>query len=184
MKNKMPIVVILLISTIVYYSCKGFGYAPHGHSGCYRRITDSIYKTNNLCKDSILKILASKDLIIKSGRLQSYDPPWDSLRYIISNIPCDTDKIEAYIEFNDKDSKNATIKILYFESTPTEDDSLYVRKTEAFYKCFEQILKENNITAFSSKSETLQSVHSARLGIAVTCAGNKFINLNHVYLHS
>lgn len=143
---KLLLFAIILIVILVDCSCKGLGYAHHGHSGCYLRINDSIYKTNNLSRDSILSILKSKNLIIKTGRLQSYDPPWDSLRYVISNIPCDTNKTEAYIEFNDKHSNMTTIKILYFISTPTEDDTVYLKKTEAFYKCFELILKENNIT--------------------------------------
>ncbi len=143
---KLLLFVILSIIIFIDCSCKGFGYAPHGHSGCYSRINDSIYKTTNLCKDSILSILESKNLVIKTGRLQSYDPPWDSLRYVISNIPCDTGSVEAYIEFNDKKSHNATIRILWFNSTPTEDDSLYLKRTEVYYRCFELLLKENNIT--------------------------------------
>lgn len=141
---KLGVYLVLMLS-LANVSCRGFRPAPLGIHGIYSRINDSVYKTNNLCKDSILDILKSKNLIIKKEYLHKYDPPWDSLRYLISNIPCNLKYIEAYVEFHDKKSNNTTFRILWFNSTPTNDDKLYKKRTEAYYKCFELLLKENNI---------------------------------------
>lgn len=142
-RTSFYLVFILCLANI---SCREFRLAPLGIHGIYSHINDSIvYKTINLSKDSMLAVLKSNNLIVKNGRLHSYDPTWDSLSYLIKKIPCDSEHVEAYIEFQDKKSNNTTFRILWFNSTPTKNDSLYLRKTEAYYKCFEMLLKEKNI---------------------------------------
>lgn len=119
--------------------------APMGVHGQYSLLEETTYKTNNLNKDSILKVLKLNDLTIKEGRLNKYDAPWDSLRYIIGNINCNTQIIEACIEFQDKNSINATFKVLWFNAVPTNDDSVYKMRVKEYSQCFEAILKKNNL---------------------------------------
>lgn len=139
-------VYFFLIIFLIGLSCRGFRQAPLGIHGIYSRNTDSLYKTNNLCKDSVLSILKRQDLVIKKELLHEYDQTWDSLRYLISNIPCGSEHIEAYIEFQDKKSTNTSFRILWFNSKPINDDSLYMEKTKYYYMCFEKILKNSRIT--------------------------------------
>lgn len=139
-------VCVCLTTFLIGLSCRGFRQAPLGLHGIYSRNTDSLYKTNNLCKDSVLSILKKQNLIVKKEILHEYDQPWDSLRYLISNIPCGSEHIEAYIEFQDKKSTNTSFRILWFNSIPINDDSLYVEKTKRYYMCFEKILRNSRIT--------------------------------------
>lgn len=136
----------ILVVIFLLFSCRGFMKpAPIGVHGQYSLLEETSYKTNNLSKDSILKILMLNDLSIKEGRLNKYDPPWDSLRYIIGNINCNAQLIEACVEFQDKNSITSTFKVLWFNAIPTNDDSVYKIRAKEYYQCFEAVLKKNNI---------------------------------------
>jgi hypothetical protein len=124
--------------------------APPGIHGLYSSDDrDAIYKTN-LHKDTLLHELDKEGLVIKSGRLHDYDPPWDSLRYLIDNITCDTQRIEPYIEFR-KDRANGltTFKILWINATPnlSYDTAVYWTLTRKYYNCFDAILKRHKVNS-------------------------------------
>lgn len=114
--------------------------APEGEHGLYSKLNNPVYQSTN-SKDSLLLILKEKHLIIQEGRINKYDAPWDCFRYFISNINCDSQQIEAYIEFQDKKATNATFRVLWFKSVPTNDDSIYNKRTANYYQCFESLLK-------------------------------------------
>lgn len=122
--------------------------APPGIHGNYS-ITgyDPVYKTSNE-KDSLLQRLEKDGLEIKSGRLHDYDPPWDSLRYVIGNIPCGTEKIESYIEFSkEKQDSLTTFRVLWMNAAPNEsyDTALYNTMARKYYDCFETILSRHGV---------------------------------------
>jgi hypothetical protein len=122
--------------------------APEGIHGLYSLADyDPIYKTKD-DKDSLLKYLQMDGLIVKSGRLNDYDPPWDSLRYLVDNIRCDTQNIEPYIEFHkEKQNGFTTFRILWINSTLNEnfDSTLYRTLTKSYYNCFETILQRHGV---------------------------------------
>ncbi|RYE55632.1 MAG: hypothetical protein EOP48_09795 [Sphingobacteriales bacterium] len=144
--------VIAILATLVYkYLPDYLGImkpAPPGIHGLYSlRSYGRIYKTR-YSKDSLLGRLANDGLTIKSGRLHDYDPPWDSLRYLIDNVVCDTQKVEPYIEFRkEKERDSTTFRILWINATPNEsyDTTLYQNLTKKYYDCFETILKRNGV---------------------------------------
>src|SRR5689334_1869962 len=97
-----------LIGLMVYVlkDCRGFmAPAPAGIHGVY--LSDTYHPTYKApaFKGSLLKAFEAGQIIVKRERLHSYDPPWDGLRYLIGNIRCDTEDIEAYIEFSDKNER-------------------------------------------------------------------------------
>ena len=122
--------------------------APPGIHGHYSLADyDPVYKTK-YDKDSLLKQLETDNLLIKSGRLNDYDPPWDSLRYLIGNVRCDTQNIEPYIEFRrEKQNGFTTFRILWINATPNEnyDTTLYQTMTREYYNCFEAILQRHDV---------------------------------------
>lgn len=123
-------------------------YAPPGIHGHYSLPDyDPVYKTK-YDKDSLLKYLEKDGLQIKMGRLNDYDPPWDSLRYLIDNIRCDTQNIETYIEFRREKQKGyITFRILWINATPNEsyDTTLYQKLTKKYFNCFETILQQHAV---------------------------------------
>lgn len=132
-----------LIGFVIYLlkDCKGFmAPAPAGIHGTYSSTSYNPTFKAPVSKDSLLQLLEAGQLQVKSGRLNSYDPPWDSLRYLIGNIRCDTGHIEAYIEFLDKKEAQSTFRILWFNAPPTTDDKVYDRLTSSYYQCFEREL--------------------------------------------
>ena len=122
--------------------------APPGIHGFYSLADyDLIYKTED-DKDMLLHDLENDGLQVKNGRLHDYDPPWDSLRYLIDNISCDTQKIEPYIEFHrGKQNGFTTFRILWINATPNEsyDTILYKNLTKKYYDCFEVILSRHGV---------------------------------------
>jgi hypothetical protein len=122
--------------------------APPGIHGLYSLADyDPVYKIK-YDKDSLLKHLETDGLLIKSGRLNDYDPPWDSLRYLIDNIRCDTQSIEPYIEFRrEKQNGLTTFRILWINAAPNEsyDTTLYQAMTKKYYNCFETILRRHEV---------------------------------------
>jgi len=122
--------------------------APPGIHGLYSLVDyDPVFKTKYE-KDSLLEQLETDGLIIKSGRLHDYDPPWDSLRYLIDNVRCETQNIEAYIEFRrTKQDSFTTFRILWINAAPNEsyDTTLYETLTKKYYNCFETILKRHDV---------------------------------------
>src|SRR5579875_3593798 len=113
--------------------------APPGIHGLYSLANyDPVYKTKH-DKDSLLKQLEIDGLIIKSGRLHDYDPPWACLRYLIDNLRCDTQNIEPYIEFRKEKQNNlTTFRILWINATPNEsyDTTVYQTMSKKYYNCF------------------------------------------------
>jgi hypothetical protein len=130
--------------------CKGFmAPAPAGIHGTYSSTSyNPTYKAPD-SKDSLLILLEDGKMLVRSGRLNSYDPPWDSLRYLIGNIQCDTGRIEAYIEFLDKKEPQSTFRVLWFNATPTTDDKIYDRLTNTYYQCFERELSSFQVRKVS-----------------------------------
>jgi hypothetical protein len=123
--------------------------APAGIHGTYSSTSyNPTYKAPD-SKDSLLILLEDGKMLVRSGRLNSYDPPWDSLRYLIGNIQCDTGRIEAYIEFLDKKEPQSTFRVLWFNATPTTDDKIYDRLTNTYYQCFERELSSFQVRKVS-----------------------------------
>ena len=114
--------------------------APAGIHGTYSSTSYNPTYKAPVSKDSLLKQLEAGKMLVKSGRLNSYDPPLDSLRYLIGNIRCDTGNVEAYIEFFDKKGPQSTFRVLWFNAAPTTDDKVYDRLTSSYYQCFEREL--------------------------------------------
>ena len=90
---------------IAFFICTGPNHhgimspAPLGIHGIYSMVlNDRIYKVK-APKDSILHVFEKEGLLVSKDRLNQYDPPWDSLRYLIGNVNCGNQKIEPYIEF-------------------------------------------------------------------------------------
>jgi len=123
--------------------------APRGIHGIYSSANyDRVYKTK-LHKDSLLVDLEKEGLIIKSGRLHDYDAPWDSLRYLIDSVTCDTQRIEPYIEFfKEKQNGLTCFKIIWINAAPnlSYDTSVVPILTKKYYDCFEDILKRHEVT--------------------------------------
>jgi hypothetical protein len=145
MKYKEIKILLKLSMSIVFvakiYCCTGImAPAPNGIHGTYAVVNPPVYEINGLTKDSMLIAFAKGNLIINSGRLNNYDPPWDSLSYLISNIYCGREKIEAYIEFSNKSDTNTTLKLVHFNALPTKDNEEYKKRVENYYKCFEDLL--------------------------------------------
>ena len=115
--------------------------APSGIHGVYSSSSPKNYQLNK-SKDSVLSVFIEKGLLIKMGKLNDYDAPWDSLRYGIDRIKCDKDLIEAYIEFA---KSGSSFRILWFNGSPTEDERIYNLRVEKYYYCFEKFLKANNL---------------------------------------
>ncbi len=150
MSSRVDKYIIVLIFTALIlvgiYCCTGIKTpAPLGIHGEYSSISYTPNYQTNMSKDSLLLILAKENVTIKSGRLNNYDPPWDSLRYVLGNITCDNQKIEAYIEFKDKRATNTTFQVFWFNATPTKDDKIHEKLTTNYYQCFEALLKKNNL---------------------------------------
>ncbi len=143
----LTITAFAIFFIVKLYYCKGIkAPAPHGIHGEYALTSNPpIYTTNGITKDAIIKVLVKENLVVKSGRLNDYDASWDSLRYLIGNIPCGEQKIEAYIEFKDKKAVNTTFQILWFNAEPTKDNNEYQKRTENYYKCFEALLNKNKL---------------------------------------
>src|SRR5689334_9457942 len=122
----LTVAIIFLISPLKYVAIMRL--APPGIHGLYSLADyDLVYKTK-YDKDTLLSDLAKDGLVIKSGRLHDYDPPWDSLRYLIDNITCDKQKIEPYIEFHREKQKGfTTFRILWINAAPNKsyDTTLY-----------------------------------------------------------
>lgn len=127
--------------------CRGFiAPAPAGIHGNYS--SASFYSTYKalVSKDSLLKTLEASKIFVRSGRLNSYDPPWDSLSYILGNIPCDTGHVEAYIQFSDKNERQSTFHVLWFNASPTTNDEDYDWLTKRYYNCFDEIFQNFQVT--------------------------------------
>ena len=134
---------IVIIVILQLFSCTP---APHGIHGLYELDSNkNIYQANNLCKDSFLNVLVKEHIAVKPDTSLKYGAPWDSLRYLLGNIPCDSQHIEAYVEFKDKRANNVTFRLLWFNATPTKDDKIYQKLAESFYKCFDSFLKGHNL---------------------------------------
>lgn len=119
--------------------------APKGIHGEYALTNNSpIYQTN-LNKDSLLLKLTEEKLIVKPGQLDNYGAPWDSLRYLIDQIPCNQQKIEAYIEFFDSGRANTKFRVLWFNASTTTNNEVYEQLTRNYYECFEKLLKKYGI---------------------------------------
>lgn len=121
--------------------------APPGIHGLYSSDYDPVYKTTD-DKDSLLHDLEREGILVKSGRLHDYDPPWDSLRYVIGNIRCDTQLIEPYIEFfRGKQEGFTSFRILWINAAPNKsyDTTLYNNLTKKYYDCFEAILSRHGV---------------------------------------
>lgn len=153
--NKIKILLklsILIVFLAKIYCCTGImAPAPNGTHGTYTVVNPHIYEINGLTKDSLLTAFAKRNLIINSGRLNNYDPPWDSLSYLISNIYCGREKIEAYIEFSKKSDTNRTLKLVHVNALPTKDDEEYENRVENYYKCFEDLLSTLRINVLPCK---------------------------------
>lgn len=136
--------------------------APLGIHGRFLAIDyNPLYKAK-YGKDSLLKCLEKDGLLIKSGRLNNYDPPWDSLRYLIGNIHCDTQIIEPYIEFNKEEHNGlTTFRILWINSSPNEsyDSTVYETLTHKYYHCFETILKRHEVQFELEKGDMPEDSH-------------------------
>jgi hypothetical protein len=125
--------------------CRGImAPAPLGIHGHYSSTSDTPNYQVGIGIDSILMLFSKANITIKTGRLNDYDAPWDSLSYVLSDIPCDKQQIEAYIEFKDK-TANTTFRVLWFNAAITKDDKLYQKLTESYYKCFESFLRGHNL---------------------------------------
>lgn len=138
-------VILGLIASI--YTCnfrRIKDHAPSGVHGLYSLNKERVFVTN-ISKDSVILLLATSGITINSGRLNEYDPPWDSLRYVFGNIICQGQNIKAYVEFSLKSIQPTTFKLIWIKSEPNINESEYNRITARYYECFEQILKENNI---------------------------------------
>lgn len=142
---------LLLVAAIILIKligCLGIkSKAPKGIHGEFTlESSTSEYIANGLTKDSVLEILMQENLRVKNGRLNDYDAPFDSLRYLIGEIRCgNNEQIEAYIEFKDKTSKNTSFKIIWFNANPTKNDSEYDLRTKEYYDCFETLMKRCKI---------------------------------------
>ncbi len=143
--------IVILVGLFIKYAPDYLGImkpAPPGIHGLFLSADyDPLYKTK-YDKDSLLKYLEKDGLQIKSGRLNDYDPPWDSLRYLVDNIRCDTQNIEPYIEFHkEKQNGFTTFRILWINATPNEsyDTTLYQTLTKKYYDCFETILQRHEV---------------------------------------
>jgi hypothetical protein len=141
-----------LIGLVIYQlkDCKGFmAPAPAGIHGTYSSASYNPTYKATVPKDSLLKLLEAGQLQVKSERLNSHDPPWDSLRYLIGNIRCDTGHVEEYVEFLDKKESQSTFRVLWFNATPTTDDKVYDRLTNTYYQCFEKELSSYQVRKVS-----------------------------------
>jgi hypothetical protein len=142
-------IIASIVTTLILvgvYCCTGIKTpAPLGVHGEYSSISYNPNYQASMSKDSFLLMLSKENVEIKSGRLNNYDPPWDSLRYVLGNIICDNQEIEAYIEFKDKKATNRTFKVFWFNAAPTKDDKIYEKLTANYYNCFEALLKKNNL---------------------------------------
>ena len=142
------LVFIVLISTSWHY-CRFLAPAPqgvHGIYGRYGRESDfSTYQIKNVTKDEFLDVLIKNGIIVKGERLNDYDPPWDSLRYILDHIPCDKLPLEAYIEFADKKNVNTTFNVIWCKSEPTMNEKEYLKIEAQCYSCFESFLRKYNL---------------------------------------
>ena len=157
MKKALCIVLILgfvgllLLLFFIRYAPNHFGImtpAPLGIHGIYSLETsDRIYKSR-FQKDSLLHMLEKEGLIIKADRLNKYDPPWDSLRYLIGNVYCGNQSIEPYIEFKkDKEDGYTIFQVLWINAAPNAsyDTNVYKTLTIKYFRCLEEVLKRNNI---------------------------------------
>ena len=143
--------IALIVGLFIKYAPKYLAImkpAPPGIHGLYSSPDyDLVYKSVH-GKDTLLHDFEKDGLLVKSGRLNEYDPPWDSLRYLIDNIICDTQKIEPYIEFRkEKQNGFTTFRILWINATPNEsyDTTFYQNMTRQYYDCFEAILKRHGV---------------------------------------
>lgn len=137
-------VILFLVLVGCYFKKKStqiMAPAPSGIHGTYSSNSPRNYELNK-SKDSVIAIFERNGLSIKTGKLNDYDAPWDSLRYGINKFPCDKDIIEAYIEFA---KSGASFKILWFNGSPTDDERIYNLRVEKYYYCFESFLKANNL---------------------------------------
>lgn len=144
-------ILIVLVGLFIWYATDYLAIgkpAPPGIHGLYSLYDyNPVYKTKH-DKDSLLNLLKVDGLVIKSGRLHDYDAPWDSLRYLIDNIRCDTQIIEPYIEFQrEKQNDFTTFKILWINATSNEsyDTILYQTMTKKYFNCFETILRRHDV---------------------------------------
>lgn len=141
----------LLVFLFIYYAfdiLKIKRPAPPGIHGLYSLHENDRTYTTTFDKDSLLKFLETDGFEIKSGRLNDYDPPWDSLRYLIDNIKCDALIIEPCIEFHKvKENGFTEFRILWIYAAPNEsnDTTLYHALTHKYYDCFESILKRHGV---------------------------------------
>jgi hypothetical protein len=143
--------IVILVGLFIKYAPEHLAImkpAPPGIHGLFSSADYNPLYNTKYDKDSLLKYLEKEGLIIKSGILNDYDPPWDSLRYLVGNIRCDTQIIEPYIEFNkEKHNGLTTFRILWINATPNEsyDTTLYQTLTKKYYDCFEKILKRYEV---------------------------------------
>jgi hypothetical protein len=146
------IVIIALVGLLIFFfkDCRGFmAPAPAGIHGTFSSSSYNPTYKAPVYKDSLLKAIAASQIIVRSGRLHSYDPPWDSLSYLLSNIPCDTGHVEAYIEFSNKKESQSTFRVLSFNASPIKDDEDYDRLTKHYYNCFETVLENYHVIKLS-----------------------------------
>ena len=142
---------MVLIFLFISHALQHFGImspAPLGVHGIYSFVQcDRMYKVK-IQKDSLLHAFKKEGFIVSADRLNKYDPPWDSLRYLISNIYCGNQKIEPYIEFKKEKSDGFTLfQILWINAAPnmSYDTNIYKMLTIKYYNCFEDILKRNDV---------------------------------------
>jgi len=144
---KIHLQMLFVILSILSFNICGCSRAPEGAQGFYniggRDSTSCLLK--NVTKDIFFSALRKEGLVVKSDRLHDYDPPWDSIHYVISDIYCDHQIIDAYIEYNDKQTVDKRLIILGFKAKPTYDNNLYFILVERYYHCFKSLLRKNNL---------------------------------------
>ena len=143
MSKKMIILGILTIVLFSTYQC--MRPAPSGTHGHYLILTDTatMYETS-LTKDSLFNIFRKMNLTIDE---EEDGPTKDSLGYILNNIHCNNQYIGAHLRFNDKynDGDSCSFKVLWYNATPTSDNSIYQRLAREYDACFNDFLKNHNL---------------------------------------
>jgi hypothetical protein len=145
-KGAIIAIVVLLSGFITYLSFNWRGFkspAPMGIHGTYS-LDSTTFFTTAQTKDSMLFHFQNRGWNIKPGRLNEYDPPWDSLRYLVGNIKCDTTNIEGYIEF----TKESTTRffVLWINAPPSDDDAVYEKLSHKYFDCLEDQLESLEVT--------------------------------------
>jgi hypothetical protein len=142
-------VVVLVLSVFVtLFTCNIRSFknpAPSGIHGHYSLTGDLATYSTTLSKDSVLHLFANNGLTVNNGRLNEYDPPWEGLRYVIGNVNCQRQAVDAYVEFSSKKIKPTTFKVIWIKSEPNLKENDYNRLAEKYHKCFRVIMKSIGI---------------------------------------